>query len=86
MLLIFVGVVLGLALAGLAVFAGMCVAIRNDDKRGLPPQTLARAARLTRWFVGLSSDASARSPKASAKSQLVGAGEVQAQPTKPESR
>jgi hypothetical protein len=34
MLLIFVGVVLGIASAGLAVFAAMCAAIRNDDKRG----------------------------------------------------
>jgi hypothetical protein len=53
MLLTFVVVVLGLGAAGLAAFAWMCVAIRIDDKNGLPAQPPSLAAGLTRSFVGL---------------------------------
>jgi hypothetical protein len=54
MLLTFVVAVLGLGAAGLAVFVWMCVAIRIDDKSGLPAQPPSLAAGLTRRFVGLS--------------------------------
>jgi len=74
MAFIFVGASLGLAIAGLAVFAAMCVAIRNDDRRGLPAQAPSLIARLTRWLVGFSGTGSGRTRCAADQSQLVGAG------------
>ncbi|MGH3303868.1 MAG: hypothetical protein ACRDOK_19745 [Streptosporangiaceae bacterium] len=74
MLLIFVGLVLGLALAGLAVFAAICIAIRNDDRKGLPPRAPGLTARLTRRIVGMSGSGSARSRNPDRESQLVGSG------------
>jgi hypothetical protein len=38
MLAVFILAVLGLAFAGLVLFAAMCAAIRNDDKEWLPSQ------------------------------------------------
>jgi hypothetical protein len=53
MLTVFVIAVLGVALAGLAVFAAMCLAIQCDDKKGLPGQAPDRTAALTRRFLGM---------------------------------
>jgi hypothetical protein len=61
MLLVFTGIVLGIAIGGLVVFGAMCVAIRNEDRQGLPPQAPGPIASLTRWMVGLSGSRSARS-------------------------
>jgi hypothetical protein len=55
MLTVFVIAVLGLAFAGLAVFATMCLAIRRDDKRGLPRQAAGHTAALTRRFLLMTS-------------------------------
>lgn len=71
MLLVFVGAILGIAIAGLVVFGAMCVAIKNDDRKGLPPQAPGPIASLTRWLVDLSGSRSARSPSADSQSQLV---------------
>jgi len=62
MLLVFVGILLGVAIAGLVIFGALCVAIKNDDRKGLPPQAPSPIASLTRWLVGLSGSRSARSP------------------------
>jgi hypothetical protein len=53
MLTVFVIAVVGVAFAGLAVFAAMCVAIRHDDKKGLPAQAPTPMAALTRRFLGM---------------------------------
>jgi hypothetical protein len=52
MLAIFLIAVLGVALAGLAAFVAMCVAIRHDDKMGLPRQAPSLITALTRRFLG----------------------------------
>ena len=74
MLLIMVGACLGLAMAGLVLFAALCGAIRNDDRRGLPAQSPSLTASLARWFVGLSGTGSGRPRSSADRSQLVGAG------------
>ena len=74
MAFILVGVCLGLAIAGLAVFAAICAAIRNDDRIGLPARAPSLTARLTRWIVGLSGTGSGQPQSAAGHTQLVGAG------------
>jgi hypothetical protein len=74
MLLILVGASLGLSMAGLVLFAAVCGAIRNDDRKGLPAQAPSFTARLARWFVGLSGTGSARPRSSAGRSQLVGVG------------
>lgn len=74
MLLILVGACLGLAMAGVVLFAALCGAIRKDDRKGLPAQAPSLTARLARWFVGLSGTGSARPQSSAGRSQLVGAG------------
>jgi len=74
MAFILVGVCLGLAIAGLAVFFAICAAIRRDDRSGLPAPAPRLTARLTRWIVGLSGTRSGRPRTAADHSQLVGAG------------
>jgi hypothetical protein len=76
MAFILVGICLGLAIAGLAVFAAICAAIRHDDRRGLPARAPSLTARLTRWIVGLSGTGSGRPQTAADHTQLVGAGAV----------
>ena len=55
MLAVLVIAVLAVAAVGLAVFVAMCVAIRNDDKKGLPGHAPSLIAALTRRFLGMSS-------------------------------
>jgi hypothetical protein len=74
MAFILVGMCLGLAIAGLAVFAAICAAIRHDDRRGRPARAPSLTARLTRWIVGLSGTGSGRPQSAADHSQLAGAG------------
>jgi hypothetical protein len=86
MLLVFTGTVLGLAIAGLVIFGAMCVAIRDDDRQGLPPQAPGPIACLTRWMVGLSGSRSAQSPGDDSQSELVGSAAAQPGPSWPEGR
>jgi hypothetical protein len=86
MLLVFAGVILGIALAGLVIFGAMCAAIRNDDRKGLPSQAPSPIASLTRWLVGLSGSRSARSPSAGSESELAGSAVGQPGPSWPEGR
>jgi hypothetical protein len=74
MAFILVGVCLGLAIAGLAVFAAICAAIRHDDRRGLPARAPSHTAGLTRWLVGLSGTGSDLSHTAADHTQLVASG------------
>ena len=53
MLAAFILTVAGIAFAGLALFAAMCAAIRNDDKKGLPGQPPTLTAALTRRVLGM---------------------------------
>ena len=53
MLAVFVIAVIAVAFAGLAVFAAMCIAIRRDDKKGMPAQAPTPMAALTRRFLGM---------------------------------
>lgn len=53
MLTAFVIAVVGIAFAGLALFAAMCAAIRSDDKEGLPSQPPTLCAALTRRLLGM---------------------------------
>jgi len=64
--------VLGIASAGLGVFAAMCVAIRHDDKKGLPGQAPTLTAALTRRFLGMTSGRAA--PRSPAERELCTAG------------
>jgi hypothetical protein len=86
MLLVFVGAVLGTAITGLVVFGAMCLAIKNDDRKGLPPQAPGHIASLTRWLLDLSGSRSARSPSADGQSQLVESAAGQPGPSWPEGR
>ena len=86
MLLVFVGILLGVAIAGLVVFGAMCVAIKNDDRKGLPLQAPSPIASLTRWLGGLSGSRSARSPSDDSQSELVGAAAGQPGQSWPEGR
>jgi hypothetical protein len=70
---VLVGICLGLAIAGLAMFAAICVAIRHDDRSGLPARAPSLTARLTRWIVGLSGTGSGRPQTAAGHTQLAGA-------------
>jgi hypothetical protein len=74
MAFVLVGICFGLAIAGLAVFAAICVAIRHGDRNGLPARAPSLTARLARWIVGLSGTGSSRPQSAADHSQLVGAG------------
>jgi hypothetical protein len=74
MAFILVGVCLGLAIAGLVVFAALCAAIRHDDRCGLPARAPSLTARLTRWLVGFSGTGRCRARSAADPSPLVGAG------------
>jgi len=73
MAFILVGICLGLAIAGLAVFGAICAAIRHDDQSGLRARAPSLTARLTRWIVGLSGTGSGRPQTAAGHTQLVGA-------------
>lgn len=53
MLAVFIVAVLGVAFVGLVAFAAMCLAIRNDDKRGLPVRAPSVAAAITRRVLGM---------------------------------
>jgi hypothetical protein len=86
MLLIFVGTVLGLAIAGLIIFGAMCAAIKKDDRKGLPPQAPGPVASLTRWMVGLSGSRAAQSPHGSSQSELAGSAAGQPGQSWPEGR
>jgi hypothetical protein len=86
MLLVFTGIVLGLAIGGLVIFGAMCAAIRNDDRQGLPPRAPGPIASLTRWMVGLSGSLSARAPGDDGQSDLVASAAAQSGPTWPEGR
>jgi hypothetical protein len=86
MLLVFTGVILGIAIGGLVIFGAMCVAIRNDDRKGLPPQAPSPIASLTRWLVGLSGSRSAQSPSDPSEYELVGSAAGQPGPSWPEER
>ncbi len=86
MLLVFVGATLGLAIAGLTVFAAMCVAIKDDDRNGLPLQAPSLTARLARWLVGLSGSRSARPTSPDSQSQLMGSAAGQPSQSWPEGR
>lgn len=55
MLAAFILSVIGIAFAGLALFAAMCAAIRSDDKEGLPSQPPTLRAALTRRVLGMTS-------------------------------
>lgn len=46
-------VIFGITFAGLALFAAMCVAIHNDDRRGLPNRPPTLMAALTRRALGM---------------------------------
>ncbi len=52
MLAVFILAVLGIAFAGLVLFAAMCAAIRSDDKKGLSHEPTLMAA-LTRRVLGM---------------------------------
>ncbi len=52
MLTVFILAVLGIAFAGLVLFAAMCAAIRSDDKKGLSHEPTLMAA-LTRRVLGM---------------------------------
>ena len=53
MLAVFILAVLGIAFAGLVLFAAMCAAIRSDDKRGLSHEPTTLMAALTRRVLGM---------------------------------
>jgi hypothetical protein len=86
MLLVFTGTVLGLAIGGLVLFGAMCAAIRNDDRKGLPPQAPGPIASLTRWMVGLSGRRSTRSPGDDSQAELAGSAAGQPGQSRPEGR
>jgi hypothetical protein len=66
--------VLAIAFAGVAVFAAMCVAIRHDDKKGLPGQAPTLSAARTRRFLGMTSGRPA--PRSVTERELCTAGHV----------
>ncbi len=85
MLAVLVITVLAVAFVGLAVFAAMCVAIRNDDKTGLPGHAPTHTAALTRRFLGMTSGRPVS--RSMAERELCGAGLARAdQPADPGER
>ena len=66
--------IVGITFAGLALFAAMCVAIRNDDRQGLPNRPPTFMAALTRRALGMTVSRPVRHIRAERDPCLTGTG------------